>query len=46
MFRMFVNKLWRKTLGHGTELVTGGWRILYIEEIYGFYSSKNFIRAG
>jgi hypothetical protein len=40
VFRMFGNKLWGMILGHGRELMTGGWRILYMEEIDDFTLQK------
>jgi hypothetical protein len=42
--RVFENRLLKFVFGPKMEEVTGGWRILYIEELYNFYSLPNIIR--
>jgi len=40
----FENRLLRKTVGHKRDAVTGEWRRLLNEELYGLHSSTHNIR--
>jgi hypothetical protein len=42
--RVFKNRVLKKIFGPKREKVTGEWRRLHNEELYGLYSSANIIR--
>jgi hypothetical protein len=43
--RVFENRVLRKIFGPKRDEVTGEWRRLHNEELYGLYSSSNIIRV-
>jgi hypothetical protein len=45
MLRLFENRAWRKIGRPEREEVIGDWRKLHSEELHGWYTSPNIIRA-
>jgi hypothetical protein len=43
--RVFENRVLKRIFGPKRDEVTGGWRKLYNEELYGLYSSPNIVRV-
>jgi hypothetical protein len=43
--RMFENKVLRRIFRTKKDKVTGGWRKLHNEELYGLYSSPSIVRV-
>ena len=43
--RVFENMVLRRIFGNGRDEVTGEWRRLHNEELYGLYSSPNIVRV-
>jgi hypothetical protein len=43
--RVFENRVFRRIFGPKRDEVTGGWRKLHNEELYGLYSSPSIIRV-
>jgi hypothetical protein len=43
--RVFENRVLRRIFGPKRDEVTGGWRKLHNEELYGLYSSPSIIRV-
>jgi hypothetical protein len=43
--RMFENRVLRRIFGPKRDKVTGGWRKLHNEELYGLYSSPSIVRV-
>jgi hypothetical protein len=43
--RVFQNRVLRRTFGPKRDGVTGEWRRLHNEELYGLYSSLNIVRV-
>jgi hypothetical protein len=43
--RVFENRLLRRIFGFKRDEVTGGWRKLHNEELYGLYSSPSIVRV-
>jgi hypothetical protein len=45
MFRVFKNRVLRRTFDPRRDNVTGEWRILHNKELYALYSSPDMIRV-
>jgi hypothetical protein len=43
--RVFENRVFRRIFGPKRDEVTGGWRKLHNEELYGLYSSPSIVRV-
>jgi hypothetical protein len=43
--RVFENRVLRRIFGPKRDEVTGGWRKLHNEELYGLYSSPSIVRV-